>query len=102
MSTATHTGWLAVNETALWTPHTRHGFVAPPNKTLLLIGNGAAARWGYRQALREGATRYSNTPAPKHPPARRSVTRLRPTATLSDTARKRSALFEQASISGRQ
>jgi hypothetical protein len=54
LSTATHTGWLAVNETALWTPHTRHGFVAPPNKTLLLIGNGAAARWGYRKALRQG------------------------------------------------
>jgi hypothetical protein len=54
LSTATHTGWLAVNEAALWTPHTRHGFVAPPNKTLLLIGNGAAAGWGYRQALRQG------------------------------------------------
>jgi hypothetical protein len=54
LSTATHTGWLSVDQQALWTPHTRHAFVAPPNKTLLLIGNGAAARWGYRQALRRG------------------------------------------------
>jgi hypothetical protein len=54
LSTATHTGWLDVEDQALWTPHTRHGFVAPPNKTLLLIANGAAARWGYRQALRHG------------------------------------------------
>ena len=54
LSTATHTGWLAVDQRALWTPHTRHAFVAPPNKTLLLIGNGAAARWGYRNALRRG------------------------------------------------
>ena len=54
LSNVTHTGWLAVDERALWTPHTRHAFVAPPNKTLLLLGNGAAARWGYRQALRRG------------------------------------------------
>ena len=54
LSTATYTGWLEVDGPARWTPHTRHGFVAPPNKTLLLLGNGAAARWGYRQALRNG------------------------------------------------
>jgi hypothetical protein len=54
LSTATHTGWLSVDQEALWTPHTRHAFAAPPNKTLLLIGNGAAARWGYWQALRHG------------------------------------------------
>lgn len=54
LSTATHTGWLEVDRRARWTPHTRHSFVAPPNKTLLLLGNGAAARWGYRQALRNG------------------------------------------------
>jgi len=40
--------------TARWTPHTRRSFVAPPNKTLLLLANGAAARWGYRRALRNG------------------------------------------------
>ena len=54
LSTATHTGWLEVDGAALGTPHTRHSFVAPPNKTLLLLANGAAARWGYRQALRSG------------------------------------------------
>jgi hypothetical protein len=54
LATDTYTGWLAVDDTAVWTPHTRHGFIAPPNKTLLLLGNGAAARWGYRQALRQG------------------------------------------------
>jgi hypothetical protein len=54
LSTATHTGWLVIDEAARWTPHTRHSFAAPPNKTLLLLGNGAAARWGYRQAVRQG------------------------------------------------
>jgi hypothetical protein len=54
LSTATHTGWLTVAQQAQWTPHTRHAFAAPPNKTLLLLGNGAAARFGYRQALRQG------------------------------------------------
>ena len=54
VATATHTGWLEVNGQAVWTPHTRHAFVAPPNKTLLLLGNGGAARWGYRQAIKQG------------------------------------------------
>ena len=57
LSTATHTGWLDVDQQARWTPHTRRGFIAPPNKTLLLLGNGAAARWGYRQAIRHGRDR---------------------------------------------
>lgn len=55
LSTATHTGWLRVDEEgASWTPHTRHAFAAPPNKVLLLLANGAAARWGYRQAIKQG------------------------------------------------
>lgn len=54
LTTATHTGWLEVGDDARWTPHSRHGFTAPPNKTLLLLGNGAAARWGYRQAIKQG------------------------------------------------
>lgn len=56
IATATHTGWLrhdGPGET-VWVPHTRHAFAAPPNKTLLLLGNGAAARWGYRQAIKQG------------------------------------------------
>lgn len=54
LSTATHTGWLMVGDQARWTPHTRRSFSAPPNKTLLLLANGAAARWGYRRALKQG------------------------------------------------
>jgi hypothetical protein len=54
LSTATGTGWLEVGDEVAWTPHTMRGFTAPPNKTLLLLGNGAAARWGYRKAVRQG------------------------------------------------
>lgn len=54
LSAATHTGWLEVDGGASWTPHTRRAFTAPANKTLLLLANGAAARWGYRQALKQG------------------------------------------------
>lgn len=57
LSTATHTGWLQTAESRThWTPHTRHAFTAPANKTLLLLLNGAAARWGYRQAIKQGRT----------------------------------------------
>jgi hypothetical protein len=55
LATATHTGWLTDDgATVRWTPHTRHSFMAPPNKTLLLLGNGLAARWGYWRARRQG------------------------------------------------
>lgn len=55
LATATHTGWLRVSgDGAWWTPHTRRGFSAPANKALLLLANGAAARWGYRQAIKQG------------------------------------------------
>ncbi|HVM20182.1 MAG TPA: hypothetical protein VM307_09500 [Egibacteraceae bacterium] len=54
LKTATHTGWLQAGERTVWTPHTRHAFYAPPNKTLLLLGNGGGARYGYRKALRQG------------------------------------------------
>ena len=64
LSTATHTGWLDADEAgAVWTPHTRRAFTAPPNKTLLLLGNGGAARWGYRQAIKQGRgeiVKYAN------------------------------------------
>jgi hypothetical protein len=33
------------------------GFVAPPNKTLLLLANGLVARLGYRKAIAEGRDR---------------------------------------------
>jgi hypothetical protein len=51
-----HTGWLeAGDDRALYAPHTETGFVAPPNKTLLLLGNGLQAKLGVRKARREGA-----------------------------------------------
>jgi hypothetical protein len=53
--TSTGTGWLEARDgNGTWSPHTSHFFYAPPVKSLLLLGNGAAARWGYRQAVRSG------------------------------------------------
>lgn len=49
---ATHTGWLRTDPAPVWTPHSRHAFSAPPNKTLLLLFSGLAARWGYRREMR--------------------------------------------------
>jgi nitroimidazol reductase NimA-like FMN-containing flavoprotein (pyridoxamine 5'-phosphate oxidase superfamily) len=51
-----YTGWLEAGEDrALYAPHTETGFVAPPNKTLLLFFNGLQAKQGVRKARREGA-----------------------------------------------
>jgi hypothetical protein len=51
----THTGWLEVRDgQALYAPHSEYGFVAPPNKTLLLVVNGLLAKRGVRKARREG------------------------------------------------
>ena len=50
-----HTGWLeAADDRGLYAPHSETGFVAPPNKTLLLFGNGLQAKLGVRKARREG------------------------------------------------
>jgi hypothetical protein len=50
-----HTGWLeAGNDRALYAPHSETGFVAPPNKTLLLFFNGLQAKLGVRRARRAG------------------------------------------------
>jgi hypothetical protein len=50
-----HTGWLEAGEDrALYAPHSETGFVAPPNKTLLLFFNGLQAKQGVRRARREG------------------------------------------------
>jgi hypothetical protein len=50
-----HTGWLEAGGGAgLYAPHTETGFVAPPNKTLLLFFNGLQAKLGVRRARREG------------------------------------------------
>jgi hypothetical protein len=47
-----HTGWL---ENAVYAPHTASGFVAPANKTLLLLANGHLARRGLKRAGRRAA-----------------------------------------------
>ena len=47
LETRQHTGWL---EDGVYAPHTEHGFRAPANKTLLLLGNGYMARQGLKQA----------------------------------------------------
>jgi hypothetical protein len=51
-----YTGWLEAGDgRALYAPHTETGFVAPPNKTLLLFFNGLQAKQGLRKARRSGA-----------------------------------------------
>jgi len=49
-----HTGWLEVADdgSAHYAPHTETGYKAPPNKTLLLLLNGALARRGMKQATK--------------------------------------------------
>jgi hypothetical protein len=50
-----HTGWLEAGDgRALYAPHSETGFVAPPNKTLLLFFNGLQAKQGVRKARRAG------------------------------------------------
>jgi hypothetical protein len=39
---------------AVYAPHTSKGFVAPPNKNLLLVLNGLLAKFGLWQARRHG------------------------------------------------
>ncbi len=46
-----HTGWL---HDGLYAPHTSTGFMAPKNKTLLLIATGLLAKQGLRKARTEG------------------------------------------------
>lgn len=48
-----HTGWLEVDDgphAGTYAPHTAKGFMAPPNKTLLLLVNGLLAKQGLRRA----------------------------------------------------
>jgi hypothetical protein len=47
-----HTGWLDVTAGggAIYAPHTKSGFRAPANKTILLLGNGLMAKHGLRRA----------------------------------------------------
>ncbi|WP_067822347.1 pyridoxamine 5'-phosphate oxidase family protein [Nocardia inohanensis] len=51
LETRQHTGWLEVTaDDAVYSPHTSGGFIAPPNKTLLLLANGFMARRGLKRA----------------------------------------------------
>jgi hypothetical protein len=53
-----YTGWLEAGDNrALYAPHTETGFVAPPNKTLLLFFNGLQAKQGVRKASRTERSR---------------------------------------------
>jgi hypothetical protein len=54
LQTRQYTGWLTAGEdgTIRYSPHTETGYVAPPNKTLLLLLNGAMAKRGTRAAAR--------------------------------------------------
>jgi hypothetical protein len=51
LRTRQHTGWLA---DGVYAPHTAGGFIAPANKTLLLLANGMLARRGLAQARKLG------------------------------------------------
>jgi hypothetical protein len=50
LRTRQHTGWLTVGDDGAmrYAPHTETGYAAPPNKTLLLLLNGALAKRGVR------------------------------------------------------
>ena len=52
LRTRQHTGWLVTGDDGAlrYAPHTETGYVAPPNKTLLLLLNGALAKRGVRAA----------------------------------------------------
>jgi hypothetical protein len=54
LRTRQYTGWLTVGDDGeiRYAPHTETGYVAPPNKTLLLLLNGALAKRGTRAAAR--------------------------------------------------
>jgi hypothetical protein len=70
LSNANHTGWLLVgpDRETRWTPHTRHAFSAPPNKTILLLANGFMARRGYKQAIKQGRDKILTHPSDTHRP----------------------------------
>jgi hypothetical protein len=59
IGTRMFTGWLEVGENGVvYAPHTSKGFVAPPNKTALLVINGLVAKFGLWQARRRGTAEH--------------------------------------------
>jgi hypothetical protein len=71
LATRYHTGWLEADPdgTGTYAPHTAAGFLAPPNKTLLLFSNGLLAKLGVRSARKAG--RLTDLPAGMSPLADR-------------------------------
>ena len=59
LETRQYTGWLEVSPEgrAVYAPHTETGYKAPPNKTLLLLLNGALAKRGVRAARKAQTAR---------------------------------------------
>jgi hypothetical protein len=49
-----HTGWLSVDDDAVYSPHTRRGYAVPASRTLMALGTGVAMRSGLRKAKRLG------------------------------------------------
>jgi hypothetical protein len=70
LSTLTLTGWLQVSSdgAVVYAPHTSKGFVAPPNKKLLLVSNGLFAKYGMWQARRRGTAQRLERMAEEIPP----------------------------------
>jgi hypothetical protein len=60
LRTRQYTGWLTVGDdgTMRYAPHTETGYVAPPNKTLLLLLNGALAKRGTRVAAHKAPAEH--------------------------------------------
>jgi hypothetical protein len=56
LSTRSFTGWLEVDDdgSGVYAPHTTKGFLAPPQKNLLLVSNGLFAKYGLWKARRDG------------------------------------------------
>jgi hypothetical protein len=56
LASRTLTGWIEVDDGGgvRYAPHTSKGFLAPPNKPLLLVSNGLLAKYGLWQARRKG------------------------------------------------
>jgi hypothetical protein len=52
MESRVYTGWL---QDGLYAPHTETRFLAPPNKTAMLLANGGLAKWGVLRARRAAA-----------------------------------------------
>jgi hypothetical protein len=71
LSTRSFTGWLEVGDdgSAVYAPHTTKGFLAPPQKSLLLVSNGLFAKYGLWKARRDGILERLQAMAAERSPA---------------------------------